>query len=320
MDTSWKIGIDLGGTKTEVILLDDRHRVHLRTRQPTPRGDYPGTLETVAALVAEAEVAAGRSGLSVGVGIPGTVSRVTGRVKNGNATWLNGQPLREDLGHRLGRPVVLTNDANCLALSEATDGAGAGHEVVFAAILGTGCGGGIAVNKCLLTGPNGLAGEWGHNPLPGATERERAERPCYCGRQGCIETFLSGPGLSLTCLQQTGVKRAAEAIARQALEGDARAQAVLAIYQDQLARGLASVIHVLDPDVVVLGGGLSNLACLYQGLPQRLPAYAFGGEWDTPVRQAVHGDSSGVRGAAWLGQGSPVASFSGPPSDPGISY
>ncbi len=299
MSADWLIGIDLGGTKTEVILLDSDSTEHFRKRVPTPRGDYRATLAAIKELVYEAEIQAGRVGLPVGVGIPGSVSRLTGRVKNGNSTWLNGQALAEDLAQLLARHVTLTNDANCLALSEATDGAGAGYDVVFAAILGTGCGAGICINGQPLTGPNGVAGEWGHNPLPWTAQEELDQRPCFCGRQGCNETFLSGPGMAMTHQQRWQEARASQEIVA-AAPVDPRAAETLELYLDHLVRGLASVINVLDPDVIVLGGGLSNVEAIYQALPERLPAWVFGGECDTPVVQAAHGDSSGVRGAAWL--------------------
>lgn len=301
MTSDWLIGIDLGGSKTEVVLLDRDSTEHFRLRLPTPAHDYPATLELIAHLVDEAEQKAGQRGLTVGVGIPGSVSRLTGKVKNGNSVWLNGQPMAGDLSRRLDRPVTLTNDANCLALSEATDGAGAGHNVVFAAILGTGCGAGISVNQRPLTGPNGVAGEWGHNPLPWTPDRDLNARPCFCGRNGCNETFLSGTGMALTHRLLWQESLSTHAIAAGAEKGDDRARATLETYLDQLARGLAGVINVVDPDIVVLGGGMSNVAAIYRQLPERLRHYVFGGECDTPVVPAVHGDSSGVRGAAWLG-------------------
>lgn len=305
MTADWLIGVDLGGTKTEVILLDGSSREHFRMRKPTPAGDYRGTLAVIADLVRQAEAYAGCRGIPVGVGIPGSVSRLTGRVKNGNSIWLNGQPMAEDLASLLHRPVTLTNDANCLALSEATDGAGAGCSVVFAAILGTGCGAGISVNGEPLTGPNGVAGEWGHNPLPWTPQRELEQRPCFCGRHGCNETFLSGTGLALTHRLRGGGHASSQAVVSAASAGDDSSAATLDVYFDHLARGLASVINVLDPDVIVLGGGMSNVDAIYRVLPGRLPDYVFGGECDTPVVKAAHGDSSGVRGAAWLAASEP---------------
>jgi fructokinase len=301
MTTKWMIGVDLGGTKTEMVLLDPDSNEHFRLRRPTPCHDYPGTLNAIAGLVDQAERHAGRYGLPVGVGIPGSVSRLTGRVKNGNSTWLNGQPMAEDLARLLGRPVTLSNDANCLALSEATDGAGAGHPVVFAAILGTGCGAGISVNAQPMSGPNCVAGEWGHNPLPWTPDEELNTRPCFCGRNGCNETFLSGTGMARTHRLMWGETTTTQLIVAAANEGEKRALATLQTYLDQLARGLAGVINVVDPDIVVLGGGMSNVGAIYQALPKLLRRYVFGGECDTPVVRAAHGDSSGVSGAAWLG-------------------
>jgi len=297
---NWLTGIDLGGTKTEVILLDNQSNEHYRKRVPTPAGDYQATLHTIHALVQQAEAHAGTTGIPVGVGIPGSVSRKTGRIKNANSTWLNGQPMQQHLQELLQRPVTLTNDANCLALSEATDGAGRNHRTVFAAILGTGCGAGISVNGQLLTGPNGVAGEWGHNPLPWTQEAELQQRPCFCGRHGCNETFLSGTGLSLTHKLRTGQQLPAHTIVEHAGHGDLQATETLHQYLEHLARGLAAIINVIDPDIIVLGGGMSNAEQLYQELPARLPGYVFGGECDTPIVKAAHGDSSGVRGAAWL--------------------
>ncbi|OZY84410.1 fructokinase [Cellvibrio mixtus] len=298
--TDFRVGIDLGGTKTEVILLNGKSQELFRTRIPTVRDDYPATLRDIASLVAQAEAAAGQNHLPVGIGIPGTVSRKTGFVKNANSTWLNGQPFQRDLSAFLQRDVKVTNDANCLAVSEATDGAGRGYEMVFAGILGTGCGAGIAYKGAPLVGPNGLAGEWGHNPLPWTSEAELTARPCYCGKAGCMETFLSGTGLCRSYQLATGEQVKGHDIVERAAQGEAIAQRVLANYYDQLARGLATVINSLDPDVIVLGGGASNIAAIYTEVPKLLPNYVFGRECDTPIVQAVHGDSSGVRGAAWL--------------------
>lgn len=298
--TEFRIGIDLGGTKTEVILLNGDSRELFRTRIPTVRDDYAATLRDIASLVTQAEAAAGQTHLPVGIGIPGTVSRKTGFVKNANSTWLNGKPFQKDLSAFLQRDVKVTNDANCLAVSEATDGAGRGYELVFAGILGTGCGAGLAYKGAPLVGPNGVAGEWGHNPLPWASDAALNARPCYCGKAGCMETFLSGTGLCRSYEFASGEKIKGHEIVERALNGELTAQQVLENYYDQLARGLASIINSLDPDVIVLGGGASNIAAIYTELPKRLPHYVFGGECDTPVVPAVHGDSSGVRGAAWL--------------------
>jgi fructokinase len=295
-----RIGIDLGGTKTEVILLSGANGELFRTRIPTVRDDYTATLAAIAGLVADAEAAAGVGNLPVGVGIPGTVSRKSGLVKNANSTWINGKPLQQDLSHHLQRDVKVTNDANCLAVSEATDGAGKGYGLVFAGILGTGCGAGLAWRGQPLVGPNGVAGEWGHNPLPWTSPTELQARPCYCGKTGCQETFLSGTGLCLTYQRLTGEKLTGHEIVARAADGNSAAIKTLDDYLDALARGLAAVINVLDPDVIVLGGGASNIAQIYSTVPTLLPRYVFGGECDTPIVQAVHGDSSGVRGAAWL--------------------
>ncbi len=297
---SYRIGIDLGGTKTEVILLGEGSRELFRKRIPTARDDYQRTLSDIASLVLDAESAAGAKDLPVGLGIPGTVSRKTGLVKNANSTWLNGRPLQVDLSAKLGRDVQVTNDANCLAVSEAADGAGAGFDFVFAAILGTGCGGGLCYSGAPIAGPNGVGGEWGHNPLPWTRDAQLNARPCYCGRAGCQETFLSGTGISLSYQLVTGKSLKAAEIVHLWRESDSTATAVMSAYMDQLARALAAVINVMDPDVIVLGGGASNIDEIYQQVPAILPRYVFGGECDTPLRQAVHGDSSGVRGAAWL--------------------
>lgn len=295
-----RIGIDLGGTKTEVILLNGNGGELFRTRIPTIRDDYNRTLSEVAALIAKAEAAAGENGIPVGIGIPGSISRKTGLVKNANSTWLNGRPFQRDISVLLARDIKVTNDANCLAVSEATDGAATDHELVFAAILGTGCGAGLTYNSRAVIGPNGVAGEWGHNPLPWTSESELAARPCYCGRYGCQETFLSGTGLSESYKMSTGAKLNGHEIAAAAAQQNVDARKILNTYFDQLARGLAAVINVIDPDIIVLGGGASNITEIYTAVPMLLRDYVFGGECDTPIVQAVHGDSSGVRGAAWL--------------------
>ncbi|MEE8189816.1 MAG: ROK family protein [Kiloniellales bacterium] len=296
---SFRIGIDLGGSKIEAIALDAAGETRARHHVRTPREDYPATLAAVADLVARIEGELGRRG-SVGVGIPGAISPDSGLVKNANSTWLIGRPFDRDLAAALGRPVRLANDANCFALSEAVDGAGAGQEVVFGVILGTGVGGGIAIKGRPLIGPNAIAGEWGHNPLPWPRDEERPGPKCYCGKEGCIETFLSGPGLSRDHAAGGGADLPAEEIAALAGDGDPLAAAALERYEDRLARALAHVINLLDPDLVVLGGGLSNLTGLYEALPRRLPAYVFSDRVDTRVCAPRHGDSSGVRGAAWL--------------------
>lgn len=293
-----RIGIDVGGTKIEGIALESDGRALARRRVPTPRGDYDATLAAIASLVESVERDAGRQG-SIGVGIPGAPSPATGLVKNANSTWLIGRPLQADLERTLGRPVRLANDANCFALSEATDGAGAGSKVVFGVILGTGCGGGIVVDGGLLAGPNAIAGEWGHNPMPWPTQGEWPGPPCYCGRTGCIEVFLSGPGLAREYASRGGDEAPALEVARRASSGDPLAAATLDAYEDRLARALTTVMNLLDPDVIVLGGGLSNIDRLYANVPGLLRP--FGDEAPrTRVVRAAFGDSSGVRGAAWL--------------------
>jgi fructokinase len=294
-----RIGIDLGGTKIEAIALADDGRELGRHRVLTPRDDYEGTLQAMVDLCARLEQQAGQRG-SVGVGIPGTVSSRTGRVKNANSVWLNGRPLDRDLERALGRPVRLANDANCLAVSEASDGAASGEAVVFAAILGTGTGAGVALGGRPHVGRNGVGGEWGHNPLPWATPEEFPGPECYCGKRGCLETWVSGTGFENDHARSTGERLSGPEIAARAEAGEPPAVATLQRYMDRLARGLAHVIDILDPDVIVLGGGMSNVAALYQGVPERLPRWVFGAEADTPIRRALHGDSSGVRGAAWL--------------------
>lgn len=299
-----RIGIDLGGTKTEGLALDAAGNVLMRRRLPTPRGDYPATVETVARLVDSFERELGRRG-SVGVGIPGAVSPASGLIKNANSTWLLGTRLGEDLSARLRRPVRLANDADCFALSEATDGAGAGAATVFGVIVGTGVGGGIVVGGRLLAGPNAIAGEWGHNPLPGPRldAEGGAEWPgplCYCGRTGCIETFLSGPGLTRDFNAAVGRSLTPEEVVREAEQGDHAAEASLRRYEDRMARALASIINVLDPGVIVLGGGLSNMSRLYRNVPEQWGRHVFSDAVATRLVPPLHGDSSGVRGAAWL--------------------
>lgn len=294
-----RLGIDLGGSKIEIIALADDGRVVDRRRVPTPQGDYPATVRAVTALVAAVEMDLGQPG-SVGIGTPGALSRATGRIKNANSTCLNGQPLLQDLQAALGRPIRIANDANCFALSEATDGAAAGAEVVFGVILGTGVGGGIVVRGQLLTGPNSIAGEWGHNPLPLPAGDDQPLPPCYCGRAGCIETYLSGPGLAADHRRHTGQTLTPEEIAPRAQAGDPACETTLQRYEQRLARALAGVINLLDPEVIVLGGGLSNLARLYQNIPRLWTPHVFSDRVDTRLARNRHGDSSGVRGAAWL--------------------
>jgi fructokinase len=293
-----RIGIDLGGTKIEGIALDGSRELG-RMRVDTPRDDYAATVDAVVRLVCDLEARVG-TGASVGVGIPGTMSPATGLVKNANSVWLIGRPLLADLEQRLGRRVRMANDANCFAVSEAADGAAAGAEVVFGVILGTGTGGGIVVRGRVVVGPNAVAGEWGHNPLPWPRDDERPGRACYCGRSGCIETFLSGPGLQADYTHQAGRPRTPSDIATRAAAGERDAAAALERYEDRLARGLASIINVLDPDVIVLGGGLSNIDRLYANVPRLWAPYVFSDTVTTHLVKARHGDSSGVRGAAWL--------------------
>lgn len=294
-----RLGIDLGGTKIEAIVLDDRGTEIRRRRVATPRGDYAATLRTVKDLVAalESEVGAVRS---VGVGHPGAVSPFTGRIKNANSTWLNGQPLADDLVRVLDRPVRLANDADCFALSEATDGAAAGAAVVFAVIVGTGTGGGIAVGGRVVAGANAIAGEWGHNPMPWPHADEWPGPPCYCGRSGCVETFLSGPGFAADYVRHGGDAIEAPDIVARVASGEARAVECLDRYADRMARGLASIVNVLDPHVIVLGGGMSNVTPLYDMVPRLWRGYVFSDHVATRLTPPVHGDSSGVRGAAWL--------------------
>jgi len=294
-----RIGIDLGGTKIEGVALDEHGRELARRRVATPRDQYDGTVQAIAGLVAWLEGTVGTRG-TVGIGMPGAISPATGLVKNANSVWLNGRPLAQDLQVALGRRVRLANDANCFTLSEATDGAAAGAEVVFGVIAGTGTGGGVVVRGRVLTGPNAVAGEWGHNPLPWPGPDEWPGRPCYCGRSGCIETFLSGPGLSADHAAATGESLPAPDVAVRAAAGDAAARATLGRYEHRMARALAALINVLDPDVIVLGGGLSNLDRLYTSVPALWGAFVFSDRVDTRLVRARYGDASGVRGAAWL--------------------
>jgi predicted NBD/HSP70 family sugar kinase len=291
------LGIDLGGTKTEIMALGDNAEELLRRRRPTPQGDYAATMATVVALVEEAERELGRRG-SVGVGIPGAVSAATGRVKNANSTWLIGQPLQQDLQVALRREVRLANDANCFALSEAIDGAAAGADVVFGVILGTGVGGGIVVRGHVLSGANSIAGEWGHNPL---MDSDAAVPPdCYCGKRGCVETFLSGPGLKNDHGSTTGQDLDPAEIVALAASGEPSCVATMQRYEFRLARALAFVINIVDPHAIVLGGGLSNIGRLYANVPRLWGEHIFSDHVATRLVKNRHGDSSGVRGAAWL--------------------
>ncbi|MFZ5537675.1 MAG: ROK family protein [Pseudomonadota bacterium] len=294
-----RMGIDLGGTKIEAVVLDDAGSVRFRERVPTPQGDYAGTLAAIGGLVARAERAVGQT-CTVGIGTPGAISPASGLMKNSNSTVLNGKPLKQDLEQLLGREIRMANDANCFALSEAVDGAAAGAEVVFGVIVGTGCGAGVVVRGHALTGPNAIAGEWGHNPLPWPTDEERPGPACYCGKHGCIETWLSGTGLANVFVAETGERLQAPGIVARAEAGDAVCEAALQRYEDRMARSLAHVINILDPDVIVLGGGMSNVRRLYDNVPKLWGRYVFSDRVATRLLAPLHGDSSGVRGAAWL--------------------
>lgn len=297
-----RIGIDLGGTKTEVIALSDKGQELFRHRVNTPRDDYQATVQAIVDLVTLSEQKTGETG-TVGLGIPGSLSPFSKRVKNANSTWLNGQPLDKDLAQALNREVRIANDANCLAVSEAVDGAGAGQSLVFAVIIGTGSGAGVAINGESRIGGNGNAGEWGHNPLPWMDEDElryRQEVPCYCGQQGCIETFVSGTGFGIDYQRLSGVHRKGAEIVSLLAQQDPIAELAMSRYELRLAKSLAQVVNLIDPDVIVLGGGMSNVDRLYQTVPVLMKQWVFGGECETPVLKAQHGDSSGVRGAAWL--------------------
>jgi fructokinase len=299
---SLRLGIDLGGSKIEIVALDASGTERLRRRVPTPKEDYAATLASVAALVGAAERDLQASG-TVGIGTPGSISRANGLLRGSNSVCLNGQPIRHDLEAVLGRPVRITNDANCFALSEATDGAGAGAGVVFGAILGTGVGSGIVVHGRVLDGPNAIAGEWGHNPLPWPRDDERPGLRCFCGQHGCIETFVSGPGLARDHEAVTGEPLDVPQIVTGAAAGEASCNATLERYEGRLARALAHVINIVDPDVVVLGGGLSNIERIYENVPRLWGRWVFSDRVDTRLARNAHGDSSGVRGAAWLWNG-----------------
>lgn len=294
-----RIGIDLGGTKIEIIALDESGQELARRRLATPQGDYSATLHAIAGLVYGVETELGCEG-TIGIGTPGAISHATGRLKNSNSVCMNGQPVLDDLQQLLGRTIRIQNDANCFALSEAVDGAAAGARVVFGVIIGTGVGAGIVVNGQVLTGPNSIAGEWGHNPLPWPQPAELPGNTCYCGKSGCIETWLSGPGMARHHAQRLGATWDAPRIVTRAAQGDAACEQTLVEYEDRLARSLAQVINILDPDVIVLGGGMSNIARLYENVPQQWGKYVFSDRVDTRLVKHQHGDSSGVRGAAWL--------------------
>jgi fructokinase len=294
-----RIGVDLGGTKIEAIALDGNGGEVLRRRVETPAGDYRATVNAVGTLVEDVEREIGERS-AVGVGTPGALSRRTGFIKNSNSTVLNGKPLLVDLCTRLDRTVRIANDANCFALSEATDGSAAEADVVFGVILGTGVGGGLVVRGEIVDGRNRIAGEWGHNPLPWPRLDDLPGPPCYCGKRGCIETFLSGPGLARAFERRTGRTLLPAEICAHAATGDGDASATLSEYEERLARGLAHIANILDPHAIVLGGGLSNMARIYENLPRLMGRYVFSDAFDTAIVPAKHGDSSGVRGAAWL--------------------
>jgi fructokinase len=292
-----RIGIDFGGTKIEAAALEASGDIPVRERRPNP-GSYDAAIRTVAELIADVEAKAGPAA-NVGIGMPGSVSPATGLIRNSNSTWLNGRDFGKDLEQALGRPVRLSNDANCMALSEATDGAGAGGKVVFGAILGTGCGGGYVVNGRLVEGGNGIAGEWGHTPLPWLTDQDHAPA-CWCGRKHCLEMYISGTGFEADYQGSTGRKRSATLIIEDARHGERWAVAALDRYVDRLGRALAMIADIMDPDVIVLGGGMSNVDELYGRVPDAVRRYVFSDVWETRVVKSAHGDSTGVRGAAWL--------------------
>jgi len=294
-----RIGVDLGGTKIEAVALDDDGGIIVRRRVATPRESYDDTVAAVVGLVGQIE-SDYDSQASVGVGIPGAISPTSGLVKNANSTWLIGRAFDSDLSTALGRSVRVANDANCFALSEAADGAAAGRRVVFGVILGTGVGGGLVIDGRPITGAHAIAGEWGHNPMPGLLDEEWAERECYCGRISCIESFLSGPALARDHQLRTDEAFDAAEIAERAAGGDSAARASIELHASRLGRALATVINVLDPDAIVLGGGLSNIEALYELVPPQLVPHVFSDVVTTPIVRAQHGDSSGVRGAAWL--------------------
>ena len=297
-----RIGIDLGGTKIEGVALDERGEIAIRHRLPTPAGNYQAILDTVVGLVRKIETETQWT-CPVGIATPGAISPKTGRIKNSNSVCLNDKPLLEDLQQLLARPLKMANDADCFALSEAIDGAGAGSAVVFGVIVGTGTGAGIVAHGRLLQGPNAIAGEWGHNPLPWSEESEQPGPECYCGKRGCIETFLSGPGLAADFLRRGGPTCSAGDIVAAAESGDKLAESVLRDYEDRMARSLAHVINILDPDVIVLGGGMSNVGRLYHNVPRLWDEYVFSDDVRTQLLPPRFGDSSGVRGAAWLWEG-----------------
>jgi fructokinase len=303
--TGMRIGVDLGGTKTEIIVLDTSGAVKLRRREPTPSNDYAAILDLVALLVREAELACdvAPGTAAVGIGTPGSMSRASGLLRGSNSVCMNGRPVKHDLEAHLGRPIAMANDANCFALSEASDGAGRGADVVFGVILGTGVGGGFVIHGRVLQGVNGIAGEWGHNPLPWPTRDEVPGPDCFCGRRGCIETYLSGPGMLRDHREHGGDAPSTHAIVAGSAAGDSACEATMARYEERLARAVAHVVNIVDPDVIVLGGGMSNIDRWYETVPRLWARWVFSDHVDTALVRHVHGDSSGVRGAAWLAGG-----------------
>ena len=294
-----RIGIDMGGTKIEGIALADSGEELLRIRVKTPRDDYEETIKAIAGIVRSIETET-KQKATVGVGIPGTISPQTGLVKNANSTWIIGRQFDVDLSNAMQREIRIANDANCLAVSEAVDGAGAGSKVVFAIIIGTGCGGGVAVDLKVHVGLQSIAGVWGHISLGWMSQEEFPGVDCYCGQRGCLETFISGTGFENEYEKQTGVKKNSREIAELLDHDDTDAEKVMQIYENRLARAIATAVNIIDPDVLVLGGGMSNLSRIYKNVPELVQKWIFGGEFTTPIRPAKHGDSSGVRGAAWL--------------------
>jgi fructokinase len=294
-----RLGVDLGGTKTEIIAMADDGDILKRKRIPTPKSDYQGSVQSIVDLIQSVEIELGVQG-SVGIATPGAISPATGLIKNANSTVLNGQPFDKDLAFALDREIKIANDADCFTLSEAVDGAAAGAATVFGVIIGTGTGGGVVVNGHLLSGPNAIAGEWGHNPLPWPRPEELPGHRCYCGQDGCIETFLSGPGMGRQYLANYQEELTTKEIVERSQQGDQKAEQSLLQYEDRMARALASIINVIDPHVIVLGGGLSNIERVYKNVPALWGKYVFSDRVDTRLAKAQHGDSSGVRGAAWL--------------------
>jgi len=298
---SISLGVDLGGTKIEVVALNEHGEIVQRKRVATPQGGYQASLQAIARLVLTLEEELGLSG-TVGIGVPGSISPATGLIRNANSTCLNGNTLKQDIEHLLARPVAVSNDANCFALSESTDGAAAGASSVFAVIIGTGTGAGLVIDGRVINGANGIAGEWGHNPLPWPNSLEYPGSDCWCGLQGCIETWLSGPGMARDHQESTGILMSTDSIVAASQDGNQQAEATLQRYEHRLARALAQTINVLDPEVIVLGGGMSNIKRLYTTVPATWGAYIFSDCVNTRLVQPMYGDSSGVRGAAWLGQ------------------